>query len=428
MKSLKYIFMAAAVSLAMTSCMDGDDGLFNNDWKEIENTDAPYGNNSITEDNVVTLSQLMSTQTYADAISNNKYAEITDDIKLKVRVIGNDLEGNIYKQVYVQDETNAIIIGINKAGLAGYMAEGQEMLIDLKGLFIGGYGGSPQIGAPYNGGIGRMAESVWMNHFKLIGSPDASQIKPIEFTDANKNDNMKNRLVVLKNVTFKTANGTETLISGAAANGNYYHKELDQFGKDVVVRTSSYADFAATILPYDKEKGAKVPCNIIGIASKYNSTWQIMIRKASDITFDDVETADPTTPDTPSADDAQGDGTLENPFNAAAAIAAASALESKATSTEDYYIKGKISEVRYTFDTSHGTATFYISDDGTTTNQFYIYSVLYLGNRKWTDGDTQIAVGDDVIIYGKLTNWNGTPETASGKACIYSLNGKTAAQ
>ena len=127
----------------------------------------------------------------------------------------------------------------------------------------------------------------------------------------------------------------------------------------------------------------------------------------------------------PQPGEGKGTGTLDDPYNAVKATEVATALGSGNTSTESYYIKGKISEVKYTFDAEHGTATFFISDDGAKTNQFQVYSTYYLGNRSWQNGDTQIAVGDDVIIYGQLTNYNGTPETAAKKSCLYSLNGVT---
>lgn len=122
-----------------------------------------------------------------------------------------------------------------------------------------------------------------------------------------------------------------------------------------------------------------------------------------------------------------GNGTLESPYNPKAAYDVAAALESGAKTENDVYIKGKISSVKYTFSAQYGTATFNISENGTTSGtQLPIYSVLYLGNKAWVDGDTQIAVGDEVIICGKLTNYQGnTPETASKEAYIYSLNGQT---
>lgn len=272
--------MTVAVSLAMTSCMDGDDGLFNDDWKDIESTVAPYGNNALTEDGVITIADLKSR--YANVISGNKKDKVTENLKIKGRISGNDIGGNIYKQVNVQDATGGIVIGINKAGLSGYMPEGQEILIDLKDLYVGGYGGAAQIGYPYNGGIGRMAESIWMNHFKLIGTADPSSVQPVEFTtESMKDDGMVGKLVILKNVTFKDADGKKRLIDGTPQGTNYYHQELDGYGKNLVIRTSSYADFAATIMPF--KDGQKQQCDIIGIASKYNTTWQIMIRKSSDI-------------------------------------------------------------------------------------------------------------------------------------------------
>jgi hypothetical protein len=51
----------------------------------------------------------------------------------------------------------------------------------------------------------------------------------------------------------------------------------------VVIRTSTYAKFAAKKLPYDEVNKRALKCNITGIATRYNNTWQIQIRKESDI-------------------------------------------------------------------------------------------------------------------------------------------------
>lgn len=119
-------------------------------------------------------------------------------------------------------------------------------------------------------------------------------------------------------------------------------------------------------------------------------------------------------------------GTQGNPYDVEAVVAVASKLEAGQTTEEDCYFKGKISSIKYTFDAQHGTATFFVSNDGSAeSTQFQVYSTYYLGNRAWADGDKQIAVGDEVVICGKLTNYNGTLETASKKSYIYSLNGAT---
>ena len=125
-----------------------------------------------------------------------------------------------------------------------------------------------------------------------------------------------------------------------------------------------------------------------------------------------------------------GDGSLESPFNVAAAVAFTEALGNNGTSTEAVYIAGIVSQVSQTYQASgnYGNATFFLSDDGATSSkQFEAYQVLYLSNEKWTSGQTDIKVGDEVIIYGKVTYYNGTtPETTGkGTAYLYSLNGVT---
>ena len=123
----------------------------------------------------------------------------------------------------------------------------------------------------------------------------------------------------------------------------------------------------------------------------------------------------------------KGSGTVDDPYNTASAILIASALAKDATTSEAYFIKGKVVSVKEEFSTQWGNATFYISDDGTTSDQLYVFQILYLGNKKWKAGDKQIKEGDEVVICAKLTNFRGTTlETVKGESYIYSLNGETA--
>ena len=96
--------------------------------------------------------------------------------------------------------------------------------------------------------------------------------------------------------------------------------------------------------------------------------------------------------------------------------------------SDNVYVKGKISKINETYTASgnNGNATFFISEDGTEeSDQFQCYRILYLGNKQYTSG-TDIKVGDDVVIYGKLMNYRGnTPETVAKGAYLYSLNGNT---
>lgn len=129
---------------------------------------------------------------------------------------------------------------------------------------------------------------------------------------------------------------------------------------------------------------------------------------------------------TESTGEATGTGTLDDPLNSVAANEVGASLSTGSTSDDYYYIKGKIVSISGSYTSSYGNATFYISDDGTSTDQFYVYRIYYFNNEKWTTGDTQIAVGDEVIVYAKIMNYYGTAETAQSYGYLYSLNGVTA--
>lgn len=125
--------------------------------------------------------------------------------------------------------------------------------------------------------------------------------------------------------------------------------------------------------------------------------------------------------------DTGGTGTLANPLTASQVYDIVAAMAGGQTSSETYYVKGKICSVKFTFSAQYGTATFNISDDGKTGNkEFTAYSCYYFGNNPWVEGNKQVAVGDEVIVCGKVVNYNGnTPEFASKQNYIVSLNGKT---
>lgn len=118
-----------------------------------------------------------------------------------------------------------------------------------------------------------------------------------------------------------------------------------------------------------------------------------------------------------------GDGTAASPYSVASALY----LIKEGKITEDnVYVEGiisKIDEIDTT--TKFGNATYYISDDGTTANHLEVYRGYSLGGAKFKS-DTEIKVGDKVIVYGQLVYFNQkTPEFTQGNY-IYSLNGQIA--
>ena len=277
MKNIKYLMIAVLCSLFITACMDGD-------WDEPNTTDsAPYGNDYLTESNLMTIAQLKSK--YSSTVNNSSMQEVTEDIQIKGRITGNDQGGNIYNEVALQDETGAIIIAIAQGGLWGYLPVGQEILVSLKGLYVGAYGKMPEIGMPFTSKAGstyvsRMNRVTWNQHFKIVGTADESKVAPIDFSTSLNITADCGKLVTMKNVTMKDANGKAVFApsdGSVTLTANCANRATKEYNSNsVIVRTSTYADFANLIMPTGK-------LNITGIATRYNNTWQILIRTEKDI-------------------------------------------------------------------------------------------------------------------------------------------------
>lgn len=115
---------------------------------------------------------------------------------------------------------------------------------------------------------------------------------------------------------------------------------------------------------------------------------------------------------------ATGDGTETNPYNAAAAINACNA----GSAATGVYVKGIISKIDE-INVQYGNATYYISDNGTETNQFNIFRGKSFDNANFTSEDA-LKVGDNVVVKGDLELYNGvTPELKNSQ--LISLNGTT---
>lgn len=287
MKNIKYLLMLVLACSLVTGCMDDDW-----DTPNAEALNKAYGNQEIAETNVITIGSLKEKYESVINASTNSYEQITEDVQIKGRVVGNDIGGNIYNEVSIDDGTGAILICISQGGLFSYLPVGQEIVVDLKGLYIGGYGKQAEIGMPYtnakgNSYVSRMSRVLWNKHFKLTGVADASKVVAEEF-DLSKRTNEEyftannGKLMTIKNVEFTNADGKTTFAPSEEKDAaNSVNRGLSQNGKpiatsSIVVRTSSYADFAAKQLPTGK-------LNITGVFTRYRTTWQILIRDERDI-------------------------------------------------------------------------------------------------------------------------------------------------
>ncbi len=275
-KRAVFYLLLTPVSLLLLSCMD-------NDW-DIPGTDgSEYGNQAVTETNLVSIAQLK--QKYATVIYNGSYVQFTEPTQIKGVVTGNDVQGNIYNQIAIEDGTGSMIICVAQGGMFGQLQVGREIVVELQDLYIGSYGQQPEIGTPYtnkNGRtyVSRMPRSLWQSHFKMLGMKSAS---PTEFdkTMLGNGDYMKEncgRLMTIKGVKFQGANGKKVFAADKDKDAaNSVNRSLQGISSNqLVVRTSTYADFANKPMPQGE-------VDITGIFTRYNNTWQVLIREESDI-------------------------------------------------------------------------------------------------------------------------------------------------
>lgn len=126
----------------------------------------------------------------------------------------------------------------------------------------------------------------------------------------------------------------------------------------------------------------------------------------------------PTEDETPEVQPA-GTGTAADPFNVAGAV---KYIEDGGSESELKYVKGKVVSIEK-FDASYGSMVYYISDDGTSTNQFKVYNGYAGPNRTKFTGADALKTGDEVVICGNLIVFSGTKEFQTGNY-IVSLNGE----
>jgi hypothetical protein len=271
MKAIKYLSILALSLVTVTSCM--------NDFDEPTFSEPPFGNNEIGEANT-TIDGLKTK--FASIVSANGAKEVTEDCIIEGVVVANDETGNVYKQFIINDETGAIVIGVNDVGLYATLPIGQRVRIDCKGLHVGGYGYMAQVGGLYEGSIGRMGKSVFPKHVRLIGAPDMTQpemtpeVIDASFFDKKENKEKLAKFVRLEGVEITEADGTATWAPEELQYNNVVERHINMGKTNIVLRMSTYADFANEVMPDGK-------LNINGVLTRFKDYWQFVISSTDDI-------------------------------------------------------------------------------------------------------------------------------------------------
>ena len=204
--------------------------------------------------------------------------QITGNFYVKAKVTANDETGNLYKYIYVEDATGGIRVNINKTNLYQdpRFKVGKNLIIKLKDLYIGVSGGEFQIGQPFNGNIGQIAEADVYKAF-FDSNEAATAVVATEKTITNLTNADVGRWIKIKGLQFIDTDLGKTFAAGSTTNRTLE----DCSGKKIILRTSNFASFAGATL--DNGKG-----DVYAILSIFNGTYQLWIPKQANADLEGI--------------------------------------------------------------------------------------------------------------------------------------------
>lgn len=212
-----------------------------------------------------------------------------DDI-IEAYVVSSDEGGTFYKSISLQtlDGSLAFSIPVDMYNIYNEYIPGRKVYVNLKGRHINQTYGSLIIGDLYNDPdtptidqIGRLVPEEFRRTLKAsCEKVDEEQlVQHLTITQAL-NDNNINKLIELDNVQFSEAaySGQEkTYYQPSNEIGGATNLSLmDEAGKTIIFRTSSFAKFASKRVPTGSGK-------VRGVLTKYRGDYQFLARTEADI-------------------------------------------------------------------------------------------------------------------------------------------------
>jgi hypothetical protein len=201
--------------------------------------------------------------------------QITEDWIIDGVVAADDQSGNFYQQIIVQDSTGGLAVRMATTGLFNKFPAGSQVFIRAKGLYISDYNGFPQL----NGSPGEALAELLIPQYVIAGQPDKG-ITPVQVTLAELNNparfqQLLSTLVEIKDVQFADASAGVPY-ADAVNRLSVNRTAEDCIGNSIIVRTSGYADFAASVTPEGKG-------NLIAVLSLFRTDKQLLVRNTADV-------------------------------------------------------------------------------------------------------------------------------------------------
>ncbi len=248
-------------------------------------------------------------------IEEVKLNEAGEHIVISGRVISDDAAGNIFRSLIIQDETAALSMSIYSYNLYLDYRIGQEVVIDVTGMYMGKYStlqqlGFPEYSAAYGWQASFMPREFFDEHSQLNGFPQPAKIDTLVLDfgdlDAITPEGLRkyqSQLVRFNNVHFEE--GGKASFCTAHKVSSTDRVLLNSSNASINVRTSGYANFWSTPLP----EGSG---DVVGIITSYYDSkekankYRLQLRSTDDL----LNFGNPTLPK----------GTETNPYSVAEGI------------------------------------------------------------------------------------------------------------
>ncbi|QES89501.1 DUF5689 domain-containing protein [Rhizosphaericola mali] len=215
-----------------------------------------------------------------------KFEYITTNEVISGIITADDKSGNFYQTIILQDHTSGIVLKIGGYNNYSEYPIGRKIYIKLKGLYLGDYGNTIQIGGgidssiAYNPQLSSIANPL-LDQYILKGSFNNNVIPKLvepEQLTTELYDSLQSCLIQINNIQFAESDVNKTLADTSKLTSAVSYLLSTCTGQDIQLRNSSYSNFANVKTP--ARNGT-----ITGIYSIYNTTKQIIIRDTSDLNF-----------------------------------------------------------------------------------------------------------------------------------------------
>lgn len=208
--------------------------------------------NEIPAGSIITISELRDMYQGTDVRFNS-------DVNIFATVTADERSGNLYKNVYIQDETGAINMSLI---YSGGLYQGDLLRINLNGSKL--TADNDQL----------VIDSVDTDH-QVVKQSTMNEVTPIELSVSDIRDSFESYLVKINDAQFiESELGMTFADADNKQSANRYLEDCT--GRQVLVRTSGYANFAGQPLPEGKG-------SVIGVLGNYRGTMQLYIRDYDEV-------------------------------------------------------------------------------------------------------------------------------------------------